>query len=194
MSSKTRLSRSLLLDLDVAAFAHATRLTASEAAALTLIPWACRYPPIARSRNIRARRQRGRSDSWLFNDIPRYCPQCLAGDGSAIQQQYGGPWKLAWHLPICFACTGHGVFLRQDCPGGPHPQRQSWQLISWVADSTLHPAQCRHPDRSHGSEWNVPACGARLDQARRDRTPPLECRCPGNATAASGHAWPAPSR
>jgi hypothetical protein len=166
MSPKTRLSRSLLLDVDVAAFARATRLTAGEAAALTLIPWASRYPPIARSQHIRARRQRGRSDSWLFNDIPRYCPQCLASDGSAIQQQYGGPWKLAWHLPICFACTGHGVFLRQDCPGGPHPQRQSWQLISWVADSTLHPAQCRHPDRSHGSEWNVPACGARLDQTR----------------------------
>src|SRR6266496_3832740 len=40
VSPKTRLSRSLLLDLDVAAFAHATRLTAGEAAALTLIPWA----------------------------------------------------------------------------------------------------------------------------------------------------------
>ena len=162
----TRLSRSLLLDLDVAAFAHATRLTTGEAAALTLIPWTPRYPPIAQWQTIRARRQRGRSDSWLFSNIPRYCPQCLAGDGSAIQQQYGGPWRLTWHLPICFACTGHGVFLRQDCPGGPHPQRQSWQLISWVADSTLHPAQCRQPDRAQGSQWNVPACGARLDQAR----------------------------
>jgi hypothetical protein len=166
VSPKTRLSRSLLLDLDVAAFAQATRLTAGETAALTLTPWASLYPPIARSQNMRARRQRGRGDSWLFNDIPRYCPQCLAGDGSAIQQQYGGPWKLTWHLPICFACTDHQVLLRQDCPGGPHPQQQAWQLISWVADSTLHPAQCRHPDRSHGSEWNVPACGARLDQAR----------------------------
>jgi TniQ len=78
MSSKTRLSRSLLLDLDVAAFAHATRLTASEAAALTLIPWASRYPPIAGSPDIRTRRQRGRIDNWLFNDIPRASPATAA--------------------------------------------------------------------------------------------------------------------
>jgi TniQ len=159
--AETHLSRRLLLDLDIAAFADTTRLTADEAAALTLIPYAPRYPPIVRSLTIAAHR-RVISDRWLFNNVPRHCPQCLVGDGSAIQQQYGGPWRLTWHLPICFACTDHRVFLRQDCPGGLHPPRRSW-LISRAADSTLHPTQCR---RSNGSKWNAPACAARLDRAR----------------------------
>ena len=38
-----------MIDLGTATFAHATRLTASEAAALTLVPWAARYPPIGRA-------------------------------------------------------------------------------------------------------------------------------------------------
>ncbi len=49
----TQLSRRLLLDLDVAGFARAARLTFDQTAALTLVPWADRYPPIARSQDIR---------------------------------------------------------------------------------------------------------------------------------------------
>ena len=167
VSPRTQLSRGLLLNAGIAAFARATRLTPGEATALTLSPWASRYPPIARSQDMWLRHQGGKGDSWLFNDIPRYCPRCLAGDGSSIQRQYGGPWRLIWHLPICFACTDHQVLLRHDCPRGPHPPQRAGQLISCAGDSSLHPAQCRHRDRSQqGSGWNVPACGARLDHAR----------------------------
>jgi hypothetical protein len=158
----SRLGRRLLLDLDVAEFAHATRLAPDEAADLTLVPWADRYPPIARSQH---RTRPTTVDSWLFNDTLRYCPHCLAGDGSPIQQQYGGPWKKIWHLPISFACTDHQVFLRQHCPRGHHPQPKAWQLIARPADSTLHPAQCRQPETADDPERNGTACGARLDQA-----------------------------
>lgn len=102
-------------------------------------------------------------DYWLFNTMPRYRPQCLAGDGGPIQEQHGGPWKRAWHLPISFACPDHQVFLRHGCPQ-EHPPPVSWRLITSVGDSTLHPAQCRYPRRTG---WPGPfsSCGTRLDQA-----------------------------
>jgi len=159
----TQLSRRLLLDLDVAGFARAARLTFDQTAALTLVPWADRYPPIARSQDMA---RPARVDSWLFSNAPRYCPQCLAGDGSPIQLQYGGPWKKIWHLPISFACTGHRVFLRQDCPRTHPPQPETWRLIARPADSTLHPAQCRQDDCTEGRKGKGAACGARVDQTR----------------------------
>lgn len=165
-STTTQLGRRLLLDLDVQGFAHATRLSDDEAGALTLIPRADRYPPLARS--LAAAAPRPSHEDWLFNDIPRYCPQCLAGDRSTVQQQYGGPWKTIWHLPIVFACPDHEVFLQHGCPQG-HPlgQAATTQLITRAADSTLHPAQCRRPDpgqpASRGRKGR--SCGARLDQS-----------------------------
>jgi hypothetical protein len=153
------LSRRLLFDLDPAAFAAAARLSPDEAATLTLAPWADRYPPIARALT----RRPAQADYWLFNTMPRYCPQCLAGDGSPVQEQHGGPWKRTWHLPVSFACPEHQVFLSHSCPEG-HPPPASSRLITSIGDSTLHPAQCRYPRRTG---WPGPSssCGARLDQA-----------------------------
>lgn len=156
------LSRNLLLDLDTDAFAAATRLSPHEAATLTLVPWAERYPPIAKTLFGLSKQV----DRWLFNNTPRYCPRCLTGDGSPIQEQHGGPWKLVWHLPISFACPDHQIFLRH-CPQ-PHRPRESWRLITNIADPTLHPAQCRHPLRT-GRPGPSSCCAARLDRA--DTTP-----------------------
>ena len=160
----TQLGRRLLLDLDIQGFAHTTRLSSDEAAALTLVPWADRYPPVARSLAAGARRPP--RENWLLNDIPRYCPQCLAGDRSPVQQDYGGPWKTIWHLPVVFACPDHEVLLQHGCPQGHPLGRAADQLITQAADGTLHPAQCRHPDpdqpASQGRKGR--SCGARLDQ------------------------------
>jgi len=161
-TTTTPLGRRLLLDLDIHGFARTTRLTQNEAATLTLIPWADRYPPVTRSRS-RATRA-APIDDWLFNNSTRYCPQCLAGDGSPIQQQYGGPWKKIWHLPISFACPDHLVFLQQGCPRHRPSEREIWRLITQTADSTLHPAQCRQPDYPGGPGRKGPSCGVRLDQ------------------------------
>lgn len=165
----THHGRRLLLDLDVQRFAHSARLSRAEATALTLTPWADRYPPIAQSQLDAA--PRSSREDWLFNDFPRYCPQCLAGDGSPIQQQYGGPWKKAWHLPVAFVCTDHRVFLQHGCPL-PHPTgRTITQLITQPADNTLHPAQCRHPNQPAGQGRKGPSCGARLDQPESAESP-----------------------
>ncbi|WP_194921302.1 TniQ family protein [Catenulispora rubra] len=172
-TTTTALSRRLLLDLDIEYFAAATQLAHQEAAGLTLRPWADRYPPIARS--LTGTTGRPSTDDWLFNTRPRFCPHCLAGDGSALQQQLGGPWKKIWHLPIAFACVEHRVFLQHGCPTGRHPDRLSPHLLAQIADNTLHPAQCRQPGPGHPADGRTrPSCGAYLNRLRDTGDP-----CPG---------------
>lgn len=158
---RTSLSRRLLLDLQIRDFTRITRLTGEEAESLTLRRWAQRYPPIARSLSPDARR----TDSWLFNHTPRFCPRCLAGDGTALQQQYGGPWKKQWHLPVSFACVDHQFLLHDTCPHDHPAGRWTQPLISQSADDTLHPAQCRHPGIGTTGRRGMTrrSCGARLD-------------------------------
>ncbi|MDP4512116.1 TniQ family protein [Nonomuraea turcica] len=163
-----------LLDLDMEVFARVTRLTADEAADLTLIPWKDRYPPIARSLPTMATR-RPKPDDWLFTLTPRHCPQCLAGDGTPIQQRYGGPWKRSWLLPIVFACPDHQVFLQQGCPASHPRQRHLGHLILRSREPTLHPTQCRvslaERPGSNPPGAKPKICGVRLDQSPDDIPP-----------------------
>jgi hypothetical protein len=155
--------RRLLLDLDVDRFARATRLTTDEAAELTLTPWADRYPPIARS--LFGSGWPVAFDDWLLNHSLRYCPDCLAGDGSSLQQQYGGPWKKAWHLPVVFICPQHRRFLLEECPKRHPPDPGIWRLIAFTSGSGLHPAQCRQSEQpGKGVGRHRRSCGTRLDQ------------------------------
>ncbi|MGP3916002.1 TniQ family protein [Nonomuraea sp. 10N515B] len=157
-----------LLDLDTGVFAQVTRLTADEAADLTLIPWKDRYPSINRSMPTKASR-RPKPDDWLFTHTPRHCPQCLVGDGTPIQQRYGGPWKKAWLLPITFACPDHQTFLQQGCPADHPRQRQLGRLILRSREATLHPTQCRvslaEQPGSNPPGIKPKICGIRLDQS-----------------------------
>ncbi|MFD0567940.1 TniQ family protein [Kitasatospora saccharophila] len=105
---------------------------------------------------------------WVLPTSTRYCPQCLAGDGSDIQRQHGGPWKLQWRLSVVFACLEHNRLLADVCPGcrfpalttplnGPHG------LIPGPGRAILHPAQCRNGIA--GPSRRTAACGTRLDSA-----------------------------
>ena len=161
--SGTSLWRRLLLDLDADSFAAFARLSLPEAAALTLRPWADRYPPVARS--LRTTGPRPQADDWLFAPGTRYCPCCLAGDGSPVQDELGGCWKLTWQLPVTFACPDHGIPLRQGCPQ-EHPAvvHDRTLLITQVSDSGLHPAQCRQPQPGAATRGRKKqSCGQRLD-------------------------------
>lgn len=166
--ASTVLSRRLLLDLDTNTFARATRLTETEGERLTLRPWADRYPPISRS--LAAVKS---FDSWLFNDSPRYCPQCLAGDGTPVQQKYGGPWKKVWLLPIAFLCPDHLTFLRHGCPRN-HQGHRVTPLFAGVKHVDLHPAECRLPDTgiNHGPGLARTPCRTRLDRLSGTELPP----------------------
>jgi hypothetical protein len=162
------IGRRVLFDLDVREFARAARLSAAEAASLTAASWTGRYPPIGRSRTEPGRRLI--LDGWLAATSIRYCPQCLAGDGSPAQQQYGGPWRKTWHLPVTFACTEHQRFLREDCPR-EHPRQAASALIAFPAASGLHPVQCRLPPQGGKTGRNRTSCDLRLDQPGDDGPP-----------------------
>jgi TniQ len=163
------IGRRALFHLDVQRFARAARLTGGEAAALTAASWTGRYPPIGRSQTEPGRRLI--PDGWLTATSIRYCPQCLAGDGSPAQQQYGGPWKKTWLLPVIFACTEHQRFLREDCPREHSRGYGAWALIASPAASGLHPAQCRLPPQGGKTGRNRSSCDMRLDRPGEDGLP-----------------------
>ncbi|WP_369184941.1 TniQ family protein [Streptomyces sp. Y1] len=157
-----------------ARFAAATRLTPTEVHTLGLRPHQAAYPPIADS----GERQDGRFGShvWAFTAASRYCPPCLAGDGSAVQDAHGGPWRLPWHLPVVFACPSHRRLLDHLCPSCQRPLNVSVQgraaLILHPTGHGLHPGQCRNHAPDAGTRKPKPACGADLTAtASGTRTP-----------------------
>ncbi|WSR20255.1 TniQ family protein [Streptomyces sp. NBC_01207] len=148
------------------AFAEVTRMTTADADALTLRSYADRYPALAQAlvRPGSIPRPRRLSQPWLLMNHSRYCPACLAGDGTPIQASHGGPWKRQWRLAITFACLDHWTFLRSECPRCRQPAlcgRSGGPLTLLPAANAprLHPAQCRN--------WSGKreVCGHRLDGA-----------------------------
>ena len=149
----------------------AASLRAGETGALTLSALAASYPPLATTRLGDSRNMASARRTWAFSLSGRYCPNCLAGDGSTVQNAYGGPWRLRWHIPVSFACTTHSRLLERGCPQcGGHPNRPSnterQGLITQRTIGGLHPAQCRHhlAPGPIGASARPPLCTARLDQ------------------------------
>lgn len=138
-------------------FAAAAGLTSPEAAGLFLGDLGNRYPPLDLAPGGRMRQASGITGlgRWVFTQSTRYCPQCLAGDGSLIQQHHGGAWQKTWRLPVIFACTTHQRLLTANCPHCRTPvhANPALGLLARPGD-VLHPAQCRSA-----------ACGHRLDHA-----------------------------
>ncbi len=166
-----------------AAFAHATRLSTTEVTALTLGSLANRYPPVDLARTGRDHRRLVHGlfvrESWVFARFSRYCPHCLAGDGSLIQQHHGGGWNKLWRLPIVFACPTHQRLLAHTCPACAQPalsRGPGAAMIPRGGDSTLHPTACRAPGPE--PRPTIGPCGHRLDQEppstnSHDLAPPL---------------------
>lgn len=158
-----------MLDLTAAAkrdLAHAARLTTGEVTRLLLLDLADRYPPLNINLPGRTRQLWGiaQAEPWVFTTSTRCCPDCLAGDGSLIQQRHGGPWTRLWRLPVVFACTRHRRFLAHCCPTCQQPLLASSHLAPRTTDNGLHPAQCRatRPEPMTKPRHR-PACATRLD-------------------------------
>jgi len=155
-------------------FTRMTRLTAGQAAQLSLDCWQGRYPLPATGPGGTGTGRRPLVSQPAFIPATRYCPGCLAGDGSAIQESLGGPWLKAWHLPVVFACPAHQQLLEHLCPecGQPvHGRRPGTYpaILPAMRTAGLHPAQCRTelvPARRYRSPV---CCGARLDQSQGRR-------------------------
>ena len=173
--------RSLMMHLDEAptgAFARVTRLTATESAGLCMSSMSGRYPWAAPRVTADQWGPRSLASSWVFTSATRYCPQCLAGDGSYIQQQHGGAWQKAWRLPVVFACPAHRRLLEHLCPSCQQPAMSAtpgspaW-LVPRARDGGLHPAQCRAALQPRAAGRHARPCGARLDaHARAAEDPP----------------------
>jgi hypothetical protein len=143
-------------------FAQATALTPAEATGLTLVGLRDRYPPLKAAGHGQSRIQ---WPSWVLQTSSRYCPQCLTGDGTAIQNLHGGPWRRTWRLSVAFACPRHRRFLSTTCPACSRPALHRPEHESLIPRErvTLHPAQCRSilaaPTRRQQQ-----LCEARLDE------------------------------
>jgi hypothetical protein len=157
-------------------FAAVTKLTPSEVERLGFADLTGRYSPLNPG-YLGRRRRRDRlasTEPWIFGRWSRYCPTCLAGDGSAIQREHGGAWQRLWRLPPVFACTDHQRLLETRCPicdqpaASLHPGKTSMVGCPRVED--LHPAQCRNRVTATRTARVSTACGARLDSGRGPTT------------------------
>ena len=145
--------------------ADAARLTPAEVETLLLLHRGDRYLPPQPTIAGTQRQLRGiTQEPWLFPRSSRYCPQCLAGNGSTIERAHGGPWRTRWRLPVVFACTEHQQILSHRCPTcGQSPFSGAGSaLIPSCTVAGLHPAQCRAlaPTARHRQPQ---PCGTRLD-------------------------------
>ncbi|MFI1169502.1 TniQ family protein [Streptomyces sp. NPDC020801] len=150
-------------------FAPTTRLSLSETTALTLADWAAYYPPIARTAALLKAGRPTRQIDGLFASTARYCPDCLAGDGTPIQKRHGGPWQRVRRLLMFFVCLRHERFLEHLCPACHQAigSRRYGHLIARPTIAGLHPAQCRQPrPRAEGRPLSrEDLCQGRLDRA-----------------------------
>ena len=162
-------------------FARATRLSAGEVGRLCLSSLAEQYPPASPTPQMRGwAGSIPPGNHWVFSRATRYCPRCLAGDGSAIQNDLGGPWHKTWRLPVVFACVKHTQFLEHLCPACARPAHdavtargasteESSKMLPQTGRSDLHPTQCRLPlasDVIHTRD--APTCGAELSSIPAD--------------------------
>ncbi|NUR03655.1 MAG: TniQ family protein [Streptomyces sp.] len=162
--------RSLPDDL-ARSFAATARLTDEEAQSLTLQRFSRTYPALLSVRENTSRINGPAQVGWTMSPSSRYCPQCLRGDGSPIQNALGGAWQLRWHLPVAFACTRHGRLLEHECPscGVPlnSPEQRRAGLLKQPSFEGLHPLQCRNrtvPPDANATFKPRPLCSARLDR------------------------------
>lgn len=165
----------VLMDMPLgqrAAFAAVTRLTGPEAAALCVSSFAERYPPAAPDPGARTGAltwmgaRSGGLSRWIFDRAIRWCPDCLAGDGTRIQDQLGGPWSKAWRLAVVFGCPRHKRLLDHLCSGCTRPVTEPHGRVVAVPAARcpgVHPACCRLPAPGTArSTGHPPACGASL--------------------------------
>ncbi|MEU1285325.1 TniQ family protein [Kitasatospora sp. NPDC005856] len=167
MTTTARVGHLFMLEADrIRHFTQAARISAEDAEGLTLRSLVGRYPPVTHALvppkdPTGTPRPLHRFPPGVLVRDSRYCPRCLAGDGSPVQARHGGPWRRSWRLAVSFACLEHGVLLQHTCPrcrtapGTGDPDRPA-KLLSLPGGTGLHPAQCRE-------EYSGGVCGQRLD-------------------------------
>jgi hypothetical protein len=155
-------------------FAVTARLTVPQASALTLAEEQFRPLSLLRTSMSEAPGWVAIQETWIFIGGTRFCPRCLAGDGSPIQVEHGGAWNKHWRLAQVFACTTHRRLLLLRCPACrsyAHSRPSPTGMIRLVPRPhlILHPLQCRV-----GEARSAP-CPGRFDHAKRpSKTPAVD--------------------
>ncbi|WP_078968936.1 TniQ family protein [Streptomyces sp. MMG1522] len=163
----------LLHDLDeqrLDAFARATCLTHDEVRGLLTALLGERYGPLNAGLLAEFRTPSGmlHNNRWILTRATRYCPRCLTGDGTEIEERHGGCWRRSWRLPPVFACLRHQRPLLYGCPrcGQDINTARAGSLVARASEAGLHPAQCRA---------TIPGtraiCGASLVDGEANRLP-----------------------
>lgn len=169
--STAHASVSLLTEIPADAkltFARMTRLTVEQVDHLCLAALHQRYPLTSEARETHRPDMRLLTNRTIILPHTRFCPDCLAGDGTPIQDAFGGTWRRVWHLPVVFACPEHQRLLEHQCPHCEqlvhcHRPGTPALLLPAMRARPLHPAQCRAPiDSARGLSFPK-CCGARLD-------------------------------
>ncbi|MFD3553345.1 TniQ family protein [Streptomyces goshikiensis] len=166
---------------NAAQFGHVARLAEHEATALTLSRFSATYPPLQSVRADTARIGGTALANWALAISSRFCPSCLAGDGSPAQNAHGGAWQLRWHLPVVIACPLHQRLLADRCPTCDLPVNSPEQgrpgLVKLPATVGLHPARCRNRNKptaavsgrtATGAFPSSEPCGTQLDSDDHD--------------------------
>lgn len=153
---------------DAERFARLARLSLEEVGTLTLRSLRGNYPPLGASKPARWLTM---NESWVLFRATRYCPLCLAGDGSPVQIRHGGAWKLSWRLSLVFACVEHDRLLYSVCPAcrlPAHSRSPAWTpLLLPDPARVLHPLQCRTAEGRPQKIEHAKVCLGRFDTVRR---------------------------
>jgi hypothetical protein len=147
-------------------FSTATSLTPSEARGLLLAGLAPRYGPLDLSLTKgRTAQALISGNEWASFRNTRYCPECLSGSGTEIEQLLGGAWRRLWRVPAVFVCCRHQRILSTRCSGCGQPAQVSkpGHAILHLTVEGLHPLQCRNNTAPKGTRTGPP-CGARYEQ------------------------------
>lgn len=155
-------------------FAHMTRLSLDTVTQLGLNCLRRRYPLSAETTGSSAPEPQSLTSPSFFAPATRYCPECLTGDRTPIQEAFGGAWRRTWHLPVVFACPSHRRLLEHHCPACDQPVhgRHSGRfalLLPTMHTGMLHPAQCRAVLNPGMGQTQNTCCGTRLDHTRQLR-------------------------
>lgn len=176
MDSQKRLPTQHLLELSTPTLEHFStimRLTRDESTGMTLLGLQDHFPTFTDLWSVaQYGRDRPGTSSWAVAYSSRYCPECLRGDGTPVQDMLGGAWRLPWYLPVVFACPTHRRLLECFCPSchsvpNGRASGRHGSLVRKPGVAGLHPAQCRNPapGQPTGSGLRARPCGARLDEA-----------------------------
>ncbi|MGW5446809.1 TniQ family protein [Streptomyces asiaticus] len=145
-----KVSASHLLMMDEARlkdFSRVARITPEEADSLTLRSYSDRYPALTQMLPSPGKAMRPRKEPWVLRNHSRYCPRCLAGDGTPIQNLHGGPGSGNGD----WASFSPASSTRHSCSATAHAAASPLSAVGLAVPSPCCPPPTRHGSTPHNA-------------------------------------------